>query len=111
MLPAIELDARGRRLLAALAVGQGGAAIYPKEVIDAAGTGPLKQFIGTGPFRLVEHRPKGHVRLARFKEYTARNEPPNGTGGKRVAYLDELLFVAVARWRLYSIWHAPRLSG
>jgi peptide/nickel transport system substrate-binding protein len=72
-----------------------GAAIYPKEVIDAAGSGPLKQFIGTGPFRLVEHRPKRHVRLARFKEYRARNERPNDLGGKRVAYLDELLFVPV----------------
>src|SRR5262245_22781630 len=102
-----EVDAKGSHevvihlkepfadLVSSLARGQGGAAIYPKEVIDAAGDGPLKQFIGTGPFRLVEHRPKGHVRLARFKEYTARNEPPNGAGGKRVAYLDELLFVPV----------------
>jgi peptide/nickel transport system substrate-binding protein len=35
------------------------------------------------------------VKLARFKDYSARNEPPNGAGGKRVAYLDELLFVPV----------------
>ena len=103
-----EVDAKGSHdvvillkepyadLASSLAGGQGGAVIYPKEVIDAAGTGPLKQFIGTGPFRLVEHRPKGHVRLARFKDYSARNEPPNGAGGKRVAYLDELLFVPVA---------------
>ena len=102
-----EVDAKGSHevvihlrepyadLVSSLAAAQGGAAIYPKEVIDVAGNGPLKQFIGTGPFRLVEHRPKVHVRLARFKEYTARNEPPNGAGGKRVAYLDELLFVPV----------------
>jgi peptide/nickel transport system substrate-binding protein len=102
-----EVDAKGSHeivihlkepyadLVSALAGAQGGAAIYPKEVIDAAGTGPLKQFIGTRPFRLVEHRPNRHVRLARFKEYAARNEPPNGAGGKRVAYLDELLFVPV----------------
>ena len=71
------------------------AAIYPKEVIDAAGDGPLKQFIGTGPFRFVEHKPDRHVRLARFKEYAARSEPPNGAGGKRISYLDELLFIPV----------------
>src|SRR5262245_52483605 len=81
--------------VSSLATSQGGSAIYPKEVIDAAGNGPLKQFIGTGPFRLVEHKPGLHVRLARFKDYAARNEPPNGAGGKRGAYLDELLFVPV----------------
>ena len=71
------------------------AVIYPKEIIDATGDGPLKQFIGTGPFRFVEHKPDRHIRLARFKEYPARSEPPNGAGGKRVAYLDELLFIPV----------------
>jgi peptide/nickel transport system substrate-binding protein len=71
------------------------AAIYPKEVIDATGDGQLKQFIGTGPFRFVEHKPDRHVRLARFKEYAARSEPANGAGGKRIAYLDELLFIPV----------------
>ena len=71
------------------------AAIYPKEIIDATGDGPLKQFIGTGPFRFVEHKPDRHVRLARFKDYAARSEPANGTAGRRVAYLDELLFIPV----------------
>jgi peptide/nickel transport system substrate-binding protein len=80
-------------LLSSLAVARNGAAIYPKEVIDATGDGQLKQFIGTGPFRFVEHKPDRHIRLARFKEYAARNEPPNGAGGKRVAYLDELRFI------------------
>jgi peptide/nickel transport system substrate-binding protein len=82
-------------LLSALAVARNGAAIYPKEVIDATGDGQLKQFIGTGPFRFVEHKPDRHIRLARFKEYAARSEPPIGAGGKRIAYLDELLFIPV----------------
>jgi hypothetical protein len=43
------------------------AAIYPKESIEAAGEGQLKEFIGTGPFRFVEHRPDRHIKLARFK--------------------------------------------
>src|SRR5262249_60489816 len=58
-------------LVPALAFGPGGAAIYPKEVIDKTGNGPLKQFIGTRPFRFVEHRPDLHVKLARFKDYAA----------------------------------------
>jgi peptide/nickel transport system substrate-binding protein len=82
-------------LLNGLAVARNGAFISPKEVIDAAGDRELKQFIGTGPFRFVEHKPDRHVRLARFKEYAPRSQPPNGAGGKRVAYLDELLFIPV----------------
>ena len=80
-------------LLAALAFPT--AVIYPKEIVDAAGDGQLKQLIGTGPFRFVEHKPDRHVRLARFKEYAARSEPANGAGGKRTAYVDELLFIPV----------------
>jgi peptide/nickel transport system substrate-binding protein len=71
------------------------AAIYPKESIEAAGEGQLKEFIGTGPFRFVEHRPDRHIKLARFKDYSARSEPPNGFGGKRTAYFDEILFLTV----------------
>jgi peptide/nickel transport system substrate-binding protein len=91
----IHLKEPSGALLSALAVSTNGAAIYPKEVIDATGDGQLKAFIGTGPFRFVEHKPDRHVRLARFKEYAARNEPPDGAGGKRIAYLDELLFIPV----------------
>jgi peptide/nickel transport system substrate-binding protein len=71
------------------------AAIYPKESIEAAGDGTLKDFIGTGPFRFVEHRPDRHIRLARFKDYAARTEPPSGSGGKRTAWVDEILFIPV----------------
>ncbi len=72
-----------------------GPAIYPKEVVDAAGDQPIKEFIGTGPYRFVEHKPDRHVKLARFKDYSARPEPPDGFGGKRVAYVDEILFIPV----------------
>ena len=71
------------------------ASIYPKESIDAAGEGTLKEFIGTGPYRFVEHRPDRHIKLARFKEYAARAEPPSGFAGKRTAWLDEIHFLPV----------------
>ena len=71
------------------------AAVYPKESIDAAGEGQLKEFIGTGPYRFVEHKPDRHIKLARFKDYSARAEPPSGFGGKRTAWLDEILFLTV----------------
>jgi peptide/nickel transport system substrate-binding protein len=71
------------------------AVIYPKEVIEATGAGQLKEYVGTGPFRFVEHKPDRHVKLARFDGYVPRKEPANGLAGQRIAYLDELYFLAV----------------
>ena len=82
-------------LLMGLARPNNGAVIYPKEIVDAAGDNPVKEVIGTGPYRFVEHKPDRHVRLTRFKEYAARTDAPEGFGGKRTAYLDEILFVPV----------------
>ena len=70
-------------------------AIYPKSVADAAGDAPIKEYVGTGPYRFVEHKPDRHIKLARFKEYAARTEAPDGVGGRRTAYADEILFMPV----------------
>ncbi len=71
------------------------AAIYPKEVVDAAADGPLKEYTGTGPYRFVEHKADRQLKLARFKDYAVRSEAPSGFGGKRTAYFDEILFIPV----------------
>lgn len=82
-------------LTTALAQMPNGSAIYPKEVVEAAGEGQIKQYIGTGPFKFVEHKPDRHVRVARFDGYQPRGEAPNGYGGRRTAYVDEILFIPV----------------
>jgi peptide/nickel transport system substrate-binding protein len=82
-------------LLMGLARPNNGAVVYPREIVDAAGDNPVKEYVGTGPYRFVEHRPDRHVRLVRFKDYVARTDAADGFGGKRTAYLDELLFVPV----------------
>jgi peptide/nickel transport system substrate-binding protein len=75
----------------------GAAAIMPKEIVDATGTGPLKQYIGTGPYKFVEWVPDRHVKLARFDNYPARTEPSSGYAGKREALADEVYFYPVAQ--------------
>ncbi len=82
-------------VLSALANASQFPAIYPKEVVQAAGDGQIKEFIGTGPFRFVERIPDRHLRMARFDRYAARQEPPSGYGGKRTAHVDELQFIPV----------------
>ena len=71
---AIHLKEPNNSLLYGLARPNNGAAIYPREVIDAAGDGQVKEFIGTGPYRFVEHKPDRHIKVIRFKDYVARND-------------------------------------
>jgi peptide/nickel transport system substrate-binding protein len=91
----IRLKEPSGSLLTVLAQVDSAAVIYPKEVVDASGEGALKEIIGTGPFKFVEHRPDRHIRLARFDGYASRAEPRNYLAGQRVAYLDELHFMPV----------------
>lgn len=69
------------------------AVIYPKEVVDEAGDKPIKQIIGTGPYKFVEHKADQYARVVRFDDYCALDGPPNGWGGKKIAYLDEIRFI------------------
>jgi peptide/nickel transport system substrate-binding protein len=78
-----------------LGLSGNGAVIYPKDVIDEAGTGPIRRFIGTGPYRFVEHLPDRHIRLDRFDGYAARTEEPDGSTGRKHAYLDSIHIIPV----------------
>ncbi|MGF7173237.1 ABC transporter substrate-binding protein [Azospirillum doebereinerae] len=80
-------------LLALLAMSNGAAAIVPKGQID--GAAPLKQFIGTGPYKLLEHKPDQHIRLVRFDGYASPQGPASGYGGARAAKIGEVRFVPV----------------
>jgi peptide/nickel transport system substrate-binding protein len=91
----IHLKEPSGSLLFGLGRPNSGAAIYPKDVVAAAGDGQIKDNIGTGPYRFVEHKPDRHIKLARFKDYVARTDAPEGYGGKRTAYTDEILFIPV----------------
>jgi len=72
------------------------AMIYTREVAETAAANQIKEFIGTGPYRFVEHKADRHVKLVRFKDYVARDEPSNGFAGKRTAWLDEIHFIPVS---------------
>jgi peptide/nickel transport system substrate-binding protein len=78
-------------LLSQLALPSGMAAIMAKDSIAS----PLKDFVGTGPYKFKERRPDQFVLLTRFDKYSARKEPASGYGGKREAAIEELRFVPV----------------
>ncbi len=100
----MKLTAPSAPLLAFLTFPVGAAAIMPKEVIDAAGTGPLKQFIGTGPYKFVEWAPDRYVHHTRFDQYAVRSEPGNGMAGRKDALADDLFYYPVSQV-------ATRLAG
>src|SRR5262249_59348886 len=55
-------------LLYALGSPNNGGAIYPKEVVAAAGDGQVKEYIGTGPYRLPGRKTPPHARPGRLQE-------------------------------------------
>jgi peptide/nickel transport system substrate-binding protein len=72
-----------------------GCAIYPESVIEAAGTEPLEEFIGTGPYRFVDRQADRFILFERFEDYVGQDGPPNGYAGQKAAYLDEIEFTPV----------------
>lgn len=78
-------------LLSLLAFSNSAAAIYPQEILGET----LSAIVGTGPYRMVEHKPDQYIQLARFDGYKPRSEPADGTAGARSALAQELRFVPV----------------
>jgi len=84
-------------LTSILAHFTGGSPIMPAEIAEAAGGNLLTtdQYIGTGPYQFVEHIPGVHLKLRRFEEYVPVDQEPDGYAGRRIAYVDEILFISV----------------
>jgi len=56
--------------------------MLPRDIADKASKQRLtaEMAIGTGPYKLVEHKVDRHLRLQRWDKYVAREELPNGPG-------------------------------
>jgi peptide/nickel transport system substrate-binding protein len=89
----LKLERPYAPLLALLGYPNGAPAIMPKRLATAPD--PLKEFIGTGPYRLIDYKPDQYIRLAKFADYASPPGPANGYAGQRQAMMDELRFVPV----------------
>lgn len=80
--------------------------VFPQKIVEkhydeSAGEDPDSQItdvadaIGTGPYMVTEWVPDRSLVMARFEDYSARDEPVNGRGGMRHAYVDEIEFIPV----------------
>ena len=88
----IEMNLPYSPLLSLLAFTNSAAIIVPQEIIGEE----LANIVGTGPYRLAEHRPDQYIQVVRFDDYVSRTEPADGAFGERARYLDEIRFVPVA---------------
>ena len=69
--------------------------IHPKEIIENAPINKLSAYVGTGPYRLVEWVPDRHIILERFPGYSPRSDVRGGLAGRKVAYLDRIVFKSI----------------
>ncbi|HYL79963.1 MAG TPA: ABC transporter substrate-binding protein, partial [Candidatus Acidoferrum sp.] len=70
-------------------------AILPKEAVEGRAINKA-DIVGTGPYKFVEWIPDRWVRVARFADYRAEGKvEPEGRGGARHAYADEIRFIPV----------------
>ncbi len=69
--------------------------IMPEEIATKYVKAQLKEHVGTGPFKFVEWQPDRFLKFARFENHAVSPGEPNGWVGRKVAHLDELLFVPV----------------
>jgi peptide/nickel transport system substrate-binding protein len=91
----IAFDTPNATLLVALATPGNGLAIYTKEIAEKYPTKAIEEFIGTGPYKLVEKVADRYIKVQRFDKYANRTEESNGPGGKKYAYADEIRFIPV----------------
>jgi peptide/nickel transport system substrate-binding protein len=92
----MKLKEKSAIVLISLAIPSSFAAIYPKEVAEKFPPEvKATEYIGTGPFKLAEWKPDQYIRMVRFDDYKSRNERPNGYGGGKTAYVDEIRWVPV----------------
>jgi len=92
----MKLKEKTATVLISLAIPNNAAAIYPKEVVDKFKPAEkATEWIGTGPFKLVEWKPDRHIKMVRFDDYQPRKEPASGYGGRKVVYINELLWMPV----------------
>jgi len=118
----MRLKEKSAIVVISLAVNGNFGAIYPKEIAEKfPPENKITEYIGTGPFKLAEWKPDQYIRMVRFDDYKPRPEKPNGYGGAKIPYVDEIRYgdlfglrairgtvkgfnEKIERIRLYNVW-------
>lgn len=71
------------------------AAIYPSEVVEAAGADGITEYIGTGPYKVSEWKQDQYVMLEKYEEYQASPNASTGLAGVKNASTEIIYFDVV----------------
>jgi peptide/nickel transport system substrate-binding protein len=92
----MRLKEKSAIVLISLAVPNNFGAIYPREIAEKFPPEvKVTEYVGTGPFKLAEWKPDQYIRMVRFDAYKPRSEKPNGYGGGKAAWVDEIRWIPV----------------
>lgn len=86
----LELAAPSTLTLDTMASAKQAAGIMPKEVIEAATAEGVQEFIGTGPYKLVEWKQDQYIHYERYEDYQPVDMEPDGLIGRKEALVDEI---------------------
>ena len=72
--------------------------MMPKRVAQTPPGQPIKETIGSGPFRFInsEYRPGVQAVFEKFKDYVPRSEPASGLAGGKVVKVDRVKWVTMS---------------
>lgn len=84
-------------VLPALSKPLGPPYMMPKRIADTPANQPIKEHIGSGPFKFVESefKPGLQAVYVKNKDYAPRSEPASGMAGNRMAQVDRVVFVSM----------------
>src|SRR5216117_2845035 len=92
----MRLKEKSAIVLISLAVPNNFGAIYPREIVEKFPPEvKVTEYVGTGPFKLVEWKPDQYIRMVRFDDYKSLPGKPSGYGGAKPVYVDELRWIPV----------------
>src|SRR2546428_8067890 len=87
----MQVKEKTATVVISLAIPNNAAAIYPQEIADKFKPAEkATEWIGTGPFKLVEWKPDRHIKMVRFDDYQPRKEAASGYGGRKIVPLNEV---------------------
>jgi peptide/nickel transport system substrate-binding protein len=66
--------------------------IFKKEIVEKFGDKIITEHIGTGPFKFSKWMPNQYAEMVRFDNYKPADGPGDWYSGKRVAYVDKLIY-------------------
>lgn len=71
--------------------------MMPKRLAETPPHVPVKETIGSGPFRFVsvEFQPGVKAVYEKFRDYVPRKEPPSGSAGGKIVYVDRIEWVSM----------------